>query len=223
MQTEPSADQSRQQLHDIRRMMERSSRFLSLSGWSGIWAGCTALVGALIAFIWLPPELLKMYDGSYGPLGKSQEAFCFCGAIFSRTVTLALMILIIALAGAYFFTARKMRREGASLSQPASRRMLWAMALPMIVGAFFVFAFMRSGHPDYLTATCLVFYGLALINGSNHTLGEIRNLGYLQIVLGVIALFLPGWGLYFWIAGFGFFHIVYGIMMWNKYDKLAAA
>src|SRR5881398_1011059 len=36
-------------LKDIKRMMERSSRFISLSGLSGIAAGVCALVGAWLA------------------------------------------------------------------------------------------------------------------------------------------------------------------------------
>ena len=37
------------ELHDIKQMMERSSRFISLSGLSGIAAGVCALVGAWFA------------------------------------------------------------------------------------------------------------------------------------------------------------------------------
>src|SRR4030095_704001 len=33
-------------LHDIKSIMERSSRFISLSGWSGVAAGICALAGA---------------------------------------------------------------------------------------------------------------------------------------------------------------------------------
>ncbi len=38
-------------LSDIRSMMEQSSRFISLSGLSGIFAGITALVGAGLAYL----------------------------------------------------------------------------------------------------------------------------------------------------------------------------
>ncbi len=213
MQSNPSAEESRQALHDIRSMMERSSRFLSLSGWSGVWAGCTALAGAAIGYSWLPAELLQYrMDGDAAP-------FCFCGAAFYKPLILALAILAVALAGGYYFTLRKMRREGASLNQPATRQMLWAMAVPMLAGAVFILAFMRYGHPNYIAPACLIFYGLALVNSSKHTLTDIRNLGYLEMALGAICLFIPGWGLYFWVAGFGLLHILYGVMMWNKYDK----
>ncbi len=39
-----------QDLTEIRSMMERSSRFISLSGLSGISAGVFALIGAYLAY-----------------------------------------------------------------------------------------------------------------------------------------------------------------------------
>jgi len=38
-------------LKDIRNMMERSSRFISLSGWSGIFAGIWALMGSALGYV----------------------------------------------------------------------------------------------------------------------------------------------------------------------------
>jgi hypothetical protein len=66
---------------------------------------------------------------------------------------------------------------------------------------------------------CLIFYGLALVNASKYTLGEVRYLGYGQLILGVINIWLPEYGLYFWAAGFGVLHIVYGLVMWYRYEK----
>ena len=204
-------------------MMARSARFLSLSGWSGIWAGCTALVGAAIGYAFLPHSLLEANYLS-GPTRMEDAApYCFCGADFYQPLILATLIFIVALAGAYYFTWKKMRREGTSLWHPASKQLMVAVAVPMIVGGIFVLAFMRYGHPVYIAPACLAFYGLALVNGSKHTLTDIRYLGYLEILLGVICLFVPGWGLYFWVLGFGILHILYGIIMWNKYDKRPAA
>ena len=40
-------------LQDIKKIMERSSRFLSLSGLSGIAAGICALAGSVIAYKWI--------------------------------------------------------------------------------------------------------------------------------------------------------------------------
>jgi hypothetical protein len=67
----------------------------------------------------------------------------------------------------------------------------------------------------------LVFYGLALVNGSKYTLNDIRNIGYLEAGLGVVSMFVPGYGLWFWALGFGVLHIVYGVTMYYKYERAA--
>jgi hypothetical protein len=75
-------------------------------------------------------------------------------------------------------------------------------------------------HIFLIAPTCLLFYGLALINASRYTLGEIRYLGCCELILGIISLWVPGYGLIFWAAGFGVLHIIYGIIMWWKYERV---
>jgi hypothetical protein len=89
----------------------------------------------------------------------------------------------------------------------------------MIVGGLFIWRITDLGAYGLIAPACLLFYGLALINGSKYTLSEVRYLGYLQLVLGIINLWAMGYGLYFWAAGFGVLHILYGIVMWNKYER----
>jgi hypothetical protein len=98
-----------------------------------------------------------------------------------------------------------------------------SVMIPLMAGGLFCLAFLMRGDDFYVGPACLAFYGLALVNGGKYTLGEIRYLGYAELLLGCICLFFPGYGLYFWAAGFGVMHILYGIIMWNKYDKHAAA
>ena len=209
-------------LYEIRNIMERSVRFISLSGWSGIWAGLTAIAGAYAAYQWLTPDILS-HNFMVQPVSQKGDAFCFCGANLYRPLILAVTIFIVALAGAYYFTMRKVKAQGGTLWNTASRSMFKAMAMPLIAGAIFCLGFMEYGHGIYLAPACLIFYGLALYNGSRYTLSEIRYLGMLEMLLGCICLFMPGYGLYFWTAGFGLLHILYGIIMWNKYDKKMAS
>jgi hypothetical protein len=207
-------------LQDIHSMMERSARFLSLSGWSGVWAGCTALVGATIAWLWLqqaPEGYFYEYSSSI-PIGQTNDDY---RAYVFRFAMLAMAVLIVALAGGLFFTMRKARKAGATLWSPASRRMVFELAVPLAIGGIFAFVFLYRGLEAYIPAICLVFYGLALMNGSKHTLSDIRYLGFFEISLGVICLFLQGYGLLLWTLGFGVLHILYGIIMWNKYDRQA--
>lgn len=196
-------DESLKTLREIHSIMDRSARFISLSGWSGVWAGCVALVGAYIAHDWLIIQQHQYISDA-------------------QFVMLALAVLVVALIGGYFFTARKAKKKGHTIWNSASRQLLMNMAIPLTSGGIFSFALLLNGDVQYIAPAFLSFYGLALVFGGRFTLSEIKYLGYLELILGAANLFFPGYGLYFWIVGFGFLHILYGIFMWNKYDNRRA-
>lgn len=204
--------QPEETLHDIKQMMERSSRFISLSGLSGVAAGTVALIGA-----WFGNQTLKNYYGSYNSRGF------FSGDDFSKLklklVGLAAIVFVAALASSFYFTWQRARRQNVSLWGPVSKRLFWNMSVPLIAGTGFILGMLRYDDWAYVSSACLIFYGLALINASKYTLTDIRYLGYCQIALGLINMFYIGYGLYFWALGFGVLHILYGIIMWNKYER----
>lgn len=200
-------------IDEIKRIMERSARFLSLSGWSGIWAGSVALIGAGLAYF-----RLKSYYAIYISRGK------FDGRDFvelrNYLFVLAIATLVFAMVGGVFFTYLKNRKQGLAIWNHASRKMLINLAIPLMAGAVCIFAFLKNNDWVYIGPATLIFYGLALINGSKYTVSDIKYLGLLEIVLGCIGLFfLQGYELYLWAFGFGVLHIVYGIIMWRKYDR----
>jgi hypothetical protein len=201
-----------QDIHDIRRIMERSSRFISLSGLSGIAAGVCALAGA-----WVAGSILNNYYGSYESRGF------FSGDDFSRLkiklIGLAAIVFASAFASSFYFTWRKARRQKISLWEPASKRVFWNMSIPLLAGTGFILAMLRYNDWSYVAPSSLIFYGLALVNVSKYTFTDIRYLGYCQLILGLVNMFYIGYGLYFWAAGFGVLHILYGIIMWNKYER----
>jgi hypothetical protein len=80
----------------------------------------------------------------------------------------------------------------------------------------------QDGIFSLIAPGCLIFYGLALVNASKYTLKEVRYLGYGQMILGIINLWFIGYGIFFWAIGFGVLHILYGTMMWWKYEKPGA-
>lgn len=207
-----------QALQDIKAMMERSAKFITLSGWSGIWAGAVGLAGAYIGHTWLQ----GLPEGYYNMSRTAPAGIMSAGEyndISFRFMALAVVVLLVAVAGGLYFTWRKTSNNGAKLWNSASRRMLGHMAVPMIAGGMFCLLFLTNGHEMYIAPACLVFYGLALINGSKYTISDIRYLGYSELGLGFINMFFPGYGLTFWALGFGALHILYGIIMWNKYDN----
>jgi len=208
--SEHTTESSLETLKEIRSIMERSARFLSLSGWSGIWAGSVGLIGAGIAHYILKKEPINL-DYPIGWLSYS-------GGV-TQLLILAIIVFTVALIGGYYFTYRKNKKAGVSIWNSASRKMIINLGIPFAAGAVIVLAFIMNGDWQYVSSACLIFYGLSLINGSKYTVSDIKYLGLLEVILGCIGLFIsPGYGLYLWAFGFGVLHIVYGVIMWRKYE-----
>ncbi len=203
---------SLQDIKDIRRIMERSSRFISLSGLSGIAAGVFALVGTFIAY--------RILDSYYGPY---YSGGIWSGDEFSKLkiklLVLALATFALAFTSSFYLTWRKAKKMGQPIWDLTSRRLAWNMIVPLVTGGAFIIGMLRYDAWLFVSPACLVFYGLALVNASKYTFTDIRYLGYCEIVLGLINMMLPGYGLWFWALGFGLLHIVYGIIMWRKYER----
>jgi hypothetical protein len=134
---------------------------------------------------------------------------------------IAVCVFIAAFASATLFTFFKSKKEGVAIWGNAARRLLWNTLLPMIAGGFLLWRMMELKQYELIAPASLIFYGLALINGSKYTMGEVRYLGYMEILTGIIGLWTLHSGLYCWAFGFGVLHIVYGIAMWYKYDRKA--
>ena len=197
--------QSLQELHHIKQMMERSSRFISLSGLSGISAGLIALLGA-----WFAVKKISLYVH-----GKGIDY----DTLLTQLISIAAIVLVVAFVVAFIFTYLRSKKEGVSIWGATTNRLLLNLAIPLIAGGFFVLRILQMDHVFLIAPTCLIFYGLALVNASRYTVGEIKYLGYCELVLGISNLWLPGYGLVFWSAGFGVLHIIYGIIMWWKYER----
>lgn len=205
---------TQQQLDDIHHLMERSSRFISLSGLSGISAGAVALLGALIAFLFLG------YDSRYFNTNwyLAEKLFRITPCRFYLLLLDAAVILILALSFAILFTTRKAKRKGLKVWTHSTRLMLYNIAVPLLTGGIFCLILIYH-HLIFLVAPAtLVFYGLALLNASKYTLPEIQWLGISELILGLIACVWTGYGLLFWALGFGVLHIVYGTVMYFKYE-----
>lgn len=212
-ETNPTFD-SLQEVKDIRRMMERSSRFTSLSGLSFVAAGICALVGA-----WLAYRLISSYYGE--PLANWRYSNAEFSLLKDRLLLLAAAVFGAAAITAFYFTWRKARRQNISLWDYSVRKVFWAMAIPLGTGAVFIFEMLMYDEWRFVAPGCLVFYGLALANAGRHTVADIRYLGYLLIIIGLVNMYFIRYGLQSWILGFGVLHIIYGIVMWWKYERRA--
>ena len=205
-------------LNEIRSLMERSSRFISLSGLSGVVAGISALLGAAAAYAYLG---LMPFGGRLPYYVAAVQTERWGMGYIAFFLLDAALVLLLALAGGIFFTTRKAHRKGQPIWGPLTRRLLANLALPLLAGGVFCLALFYHGQLGLIAPSTLVFYGLALINASKYTLNDIRYLGVAEMALGLIVLFLPGYGLEFWCIGFGLLHIIYGAALYHKYDQAA--
>jgi hypothetical protein len=204
-----------QNLSEIRNLMERSSRFLSLSGLSGISAGLIALLGAGVAFFYLD------YDERYFDINRYfiDNLSSRLQTDFGFLVADAIIILVLAIGSGIFFTTRKARRNKITVWDHTSKRLLVNVFIPLAAGGIFCLALLYNGVFFLVAPATLVFYGLALVNASKYTLPDVRILGLSEMITGLAASFLVGYGLLFWAFGFGLLHILYGAVMYYKYER----
>jgi hypothetical protein len=194
----------------IRNIMERSVKFLSLSGLSGVLAGVYALIGATAAYfvIQYPRSPFQYRVDSVQEPDK-----------LWKLILIAAGVLAASLITGVWLSGKKARKHGVKLWSPATKMLFYNLGVPLVTGGIFALIIVGTNHFGLASPTLLIFYGLALIQGSSNTFDEIRYLGYSEIALGLISALLPGFGLLFWAIGFGVLHIVYGTIMHNKYDK----
>ncbi len=215
-----SEQHSLEALQDIKRMMERSSRFISLSGWSGIAAGICALIGAWIAHGRITAYQLQSsstYEKDHGEyIFKHADA-----ALFNELVQIAAFTFIAALISSFIFTFLRSIKKGVPIWGFVAKRLLWNTFVPLIAGGIILLRMLQLGYYEIIAPCSLIFYGLALIHASKYTLGEVRYLGFGELILGVISLWVKGYAIYFWAAGFGILHIIYGGIMWWKYERVS--
>lgn len=197
-------------ISEIRSMMERSSKFRLLSGWAGIAAGILALIGAFVAY----------YILDFNPGDELQiSGITSMNSLVLKVLLLATIVLISAIAAAFYFSYRKAAERGEKIWTPITRRLLTSMFIPMVTGGVLIFALILNGLIGLAAPLTLIFYGLGLFAAGSHTLAEVRFLGIAEIVLGLAATFMVESSLFIWAAGFGLAHIVYGIYIYIKYEK----
>ncbi len=202
-------------LHEIRNLMEKSSRFLSLSGLSGISAGIIALIGATAAYFYLDFDERYLSVESYFRNGMHRQM----QSHISFLVVDAIIILALALTAGLYFTTRQARKKGLRVWDNTAKRMLANLFLPLASGGIFCVILLYHGIVFLVAPATLIFYGLALINASKYTLPDIRYLGISEILLGLLGSAFVGYGLIIWAVGFGILHIVYGTAMYYKYEQ----
>ncbi|MDP5092004.1 MAG: hypothetical protein NWQ17_01755 [Polaribacter sp.] len=192
-------------ISEIKNLMNKSSKFISLNGLSGILAGIYALIGAGYAF-WLVNQ-------------SGNDYLILDGEIFRLVILDLLIVGFLSIGTAILLTTQKAKKNNQRIWDPLTKRLLTSFIIPLLAGGIYIIIILNQQKYGQTGALMLLFYGLALLNASKYTLGDIKYLGYSEIILGLISAIYPGYGFWFWVIGFGFMHIIYGSVMYYKYDR----
>lgn len=205
------SDKLLSELKDIREIMERSSRFLSLSGLSGILIGIYALIGAALAYRIVYIQFPSNYRQEY------------INDVLIQLSVIGFSVLILSLFTIFLLTINKAKKEGKPIWGPGSKLLLLNLLIPLVTGGILVAVLAFRGYYGVISPSFLIFYGLALVNAAKYTRPEILGLGIVEILLGLVAAVFPGYGLYMWTLGFGILHIIYGFVYLRNERKNSAA
>lgn len=197
-------------LNSIRYIMERSSRFISISGLSGVLIGIYALIGAVLGYF-----TVYGLDSTF----VYRDYYVNDEQVVMQLALIAFVVLLAAIGTGLFMAKQKAKRNQQPIWNATSKNLLFAVSVPLITGGLLALVFVSKGWLGLIASTLLIFYGLALTSGSAYTFKEARWLGLFEIGLGLLALLFPGYGLYFWAVGFGVLHIVYGLLVYNRYER----
>ncbi len=192
-------------ISEIKDLMNKSSRFISLSGLSGILAGIYALIGAAVAY-WLVQT-------------SGRDYLILDGKVFRLVLLVLFLVAFFSIITAIFLTTRKAKKNNEKIWDDSSRRLVINFLIPLITGGIYILIILGQQKYGQTAALMLIFYGLSLINASKYSISDIRYLGYMEVILGLICALLPGYGFWLWVLGFGILHIAYGTLMYFKYDK----
>ena len=195
------------ELGQIRSLMEKSSKFVSISGLSGVLMGCYALIGTLLGYYIIHrPESTNLL------LGKNLNR----PLLF---LMIALIVLLSSLVTGWLMARKKARKNKQSIWNITSKSLLFAVSIPLVTGGIVALLLLSQGYYNLIAGMLLIFYGLALAAGSIYTFTEVKWLGILEISLGLMAVSLPDHGLILWGLGFGVLHIIYGFIVYKKYES----
>lgn len=200
-----------QDIAEIRSMMERSSKFLSLSGWAGILAGIYALAGAFTVYKVFSFNPDKLISSAIQSEGLSDD--------LQIVILLAISILILSIGTAVFLSHKKANQSGEKTWNATSRRLIAHAAVPLITGGILILVLLSKGLVGLMAPLTLLFYGIALYNAGKFTFDAVKIFGLIQIGLGLLGCYFIQYGLLLWTFGFGVLHIVYGAYIHLRHER----
>ncbi len=189
--TRPLHDRALDNLHYIRRTMERAGAFTAISGIGTVGIGLIALPAAVLA---------ERQAAALGWL------LVWIGAAAAAVVT------------AITLSARKARAMGMPLMSGPGRKFALAFTPSLVAGAVLTAALSADAPRDLLVGTWLLLYGAGVTAGGVLSVRVIPVMGISFMILGTAALVgTPAVADWFMVAGFGGLHLLFGTWIIRRY------
>jgi hypothetical protein len=183
-------DRAMENLRFIRATMERATSYTMVSGTGQAWVGVSALCAAWLA------------TGSHQP--KTWLLIWLLEAALSVLISVAMMF-------------RKARAARLPLLTETGRRFLLSFAPAMLAGAVISGLLYQLGQYSLMPGIWLLLYGTGVVASGTYSARILPVMGLCFMVLGVMALLLPGWGNLLMAGGFGGLHLGFGLLIARKY------
>ena len=194
----PDAREAEENLRVIRQLMERSTKYSTFSGFSGVLAGAASIVGCLVT----------------GWLAKTYTDPAAFRSAFLLTWSL---VIVFAVGADYLLTKRRAARVGKRILSRLGKQMLIASAPGLGTGALLTLYFLQRNLLTDIYAFWMLCYGVAVCAVGLFSQREVSYLGAAFLLAGALTLlFLPHLGLLMMALAFGGFHILYGIAVSRK-------
>ena len=189
--------EAEENLRVIRELMERSTKYSTFSGLSGILAGLYSIVGCIVTSL-LPAA------STDAPAFRIPFLVTWSLVIFCAVATDALLM------------KRRAARVGKRIVSRLGKQMIYAAGPGLGTGALLTLWLARHNLITSVYPVWMLCYGIAVCAVGQFSQREVKTLGVAFLLTGTLCLLVPGLGLGLMALAFGGFHIAYALVISRK-------
>ncbi len=183
---------------DIKKMMDKSSRFISLSGLSSIYTGVYGLIGGAYYYV------KEIKTDSFSPY---------------VAISIFLIVSVLSIITTIYFTHKRAKKINEKAWSKTTEQLLSTFSITLVIGTCFIIILAFQEKFEQLLPLVPLFYGLSLIHAAKHTKNIVKPLGVIQILIALLCVLFIEQSFWLYVIGFGLVHLINGLIIYFKYDK----
>lgn len=200
-------EEARENLRVIRQTMERSTKYSTLAGLSGVLIGLVAVVG-----VFLTDRIIR--EGH----SVLERGRAFDHAQLAQLAAVWTVVLIVAIAIDFLANKRRAAGVGKHVVSSLGAHIVLAALPGFFAGAALTAFFLTHGLVFSIWGVWMLCYGLAICAVGLFSVRPVSVLGGAFVLAGAVTLQLPPAAqLPMMAVTFGGFHIGYGVLMARKH------